>query len=53
MPPQRFLHLVLDSFHIKEWALTQPHRMDILQKIEVLDNFLKEYIVTGREWKND
>lgn len=46
MPPQRFFHLVLDSFHIKEWALTQPHRMDILQKIEVLDNFLKEYIVT-------
>ncbi|MCE2963425.1 MAG: ATP-dependent helicase [Chitinophagales bacterium] len=44
MPPQRFFHFVLDSFQIKEWALKQPQRMDILQKIEVLDNFLKDYL---------
>ena len=43
IPPQRFFHFVLDSFQIKEWALKQTQRMDILQKIEVLDNFLKDY----------
>lgn len=44
MPPQRFFHFVLDCFQIKEWALKQPQRMDILQKIEVLDIFLKDYL---------
>ena len=44
MPPHRFFHFVLDSFQIKEWALKQSQRVDILQKIEVLDNFLKDYL---------
>jgi DNA helicase-2/ATP-dependent DNA helicase PcrA len=43
LTPHRFFHYVLDSFQIKEWSLTQQQRMDILQKIEVLDNFLKDY----------
>lgn len=44
--PSRFFHYVLDSFHIKEWALRQDARMDILQKIEVLDQFIRDYAAT-------
>jgi len=46
LPPHRFFHFVLDSFQIKEWAMTQPQRMDIFQKIDVLEGFLRDYLNT-------
>lgn len=44
LPPQRYFHFVLDRFQVKEWAIRQSNRLEILQKIEVLDNFLKSYL---------
>jgi len=51
LPPQRFFHYVLDSFRIKEWALNQHNRLDILQKIEALDRFLTDYIYANENKK--
>lgn len=45
MTPHRWFHYVLDSFHIKEWALSQVNRLEILQKIEVLEKFLVDYLL--------
>lgn len=44
LPAQRFFHYVLDSFQIKEWAISQTNRLEILQKIEVLDQFILDYL---------
>jgi DNA helicase-2/ATP-dependent DNA helicase PcrA len=36
LPLDRFFHHVLDQFQIKEWAVVQPNRLDLMQKIENL-----------------
>lgn len=51
LPLQRYFHYILDTFMIKEWAVSQPHRMDILQKIEVLDYFLQDFLYAYPEAK--
>jgi DNA helicase II / ATP-dependent DNA helicase PcrA len=45
LPSQRFFHYVLDSFGIKEWAIAQTNRLEIFQKIEVLDSVIKDYLL--------
>lgn len=49
LPPQRYFHYVLDSFNIKEWAIKQENRLDIFQKIEVLDQFLNNMMKRQNE----
>jgi DNA helicase II / ATP-dependent DNA helicase PcrA len=51
LPSQRFFHYVLDSFGIKEWAIAQVNRLDSLQKIEVLDRFIQDYLLNHNSAK--
>lgn len=42
--PERYFHFVLETLGVKDWAISQIKKLELFQKIEVLGEFLKNYL---------